>query len=106
MFLNIRHLLGTAYHKFSLFYSTLRMDRVRHEEIADHIMNNEVFENVTNSMVAFGEYVWPLRPGRTKLTTIPFYSDSEITIVHAEVGVNACDVFGHLGGGQIVFMVT
>lgn len=92
--LRFNNLLSSAKHKFSLFYSMLRMGGIRHEDITrlslpadslDLIVSNDVFEHVPDPAMAFRECARVLRSGGVMLATIPFHGNSDISVVRAHL---------------------
>ncbi|HSW36731.1 MAG TPA: methyltransferase domain-containing protein, partial [Candidatus Limnocylindrales bacterium] len=72
---------------------------IRHENVEnlsfidntlDLIVSNDVFEHVPNPLKAFAECKRVLKSGAVMLTTIPFHSDSDISVTRVEM------VNGHL----------
>jgi SAM-dependent methyltransferase len=90
----------TALHKARLFYSMLRMGGVRHEDVTglsfeagslDFIVSNDIFEHVADPWKAFAECARVLRPGGVLLATLPFYRESDTSVVRAKLaagGIN------------------
>lgn len=76
---------------------------VRHEDATnlnfesysfDLVVSNDVFEHVPSSMKAFSECLRVLKPGGQMLMTIPFHSETDITVARAVSD-----------GGQIRFLL-
>jgi hypothetical protein len=67
---------------------------IRHENIEnlsfednffDLIVSNDVLEHVPNPMIGFRECARVLKPGGHLLMTVPFWTDSEVSIVRARL---------------------
>lgn len=92
--LRFNNLLNSARHKFSLFYSMLKMGGIRHEDVTklsfpsaslDLLVSNDVFEHVPNPEMAFKECARVLRTGGQMFATIPFHSNSDVSVIRAKL---------------------